>query len=66
MDMTTYMTGPETGLRELGRCVRWTAAFQSLCLFDWLIQDCDESRRWAVKNPQRFFDLCNIHLGWTP
>jgi len=60
------LTGPEFGLRELAKAIRWEVAFQRLCQYDWLVQDSREARRWAVQDQIEFFALCNEHVGWHP
>jgi len=60
------MTGPETGLRELAKAIRWEVAFQRLCLHDHLVQDSPEARRWATQDRHEFQSLCDLHVGWHP
>jgi hypothetical protein len=64
--MPTIMTGPEFGLRELAKAIRWEVAFQKLCLRDWLVQDTAESRHWAAQCPGEFKLLCHLALDWHP
>lgn len=59
------MTGPEFGLRELNKAIRWEVAFQMLCKLGEL-DDVDAERRAIYKDPKPVRSISLMRLGWKP
>ena len=64
--MKPTMIGPETGLSELARLIRWEVAYRRATLYDWFVQESDASRRAIVAEPVKFAEVFEALEGWRP